>query len=243
MYEDYLCDIGLNKSEAKVFIELLRIGSQPVSVLAKKTGILRTSIYSVLRNLQLKGLISTYTKNNLKMYSANDPNCLVAYLDSKCKTYNFRREQMLTVVPKFRDLISSYSFKKPLIGYYEEVSGVKYVVKQLLQESHIFSYFSLKDLLNPLIEPLLFQSKKMTVVVPDNKKVRDFFKNCSFDQELVFVNPDNIENYFVNNINIANSKVSILNLEKSMEYAVYIENKEIALTQKAIFEIVCNSNK
>ena len=100
-----LLEIGLTDPEAKVYLELLAIGTQVASILAKRLKINRTTIYSVLRNLGMKGLVSSRVKSNVKFFSANDPNCLIGYLDRQSKIYEYYKGEMLGIIPNFRSLM------------------------------------------------------------------------------------------------------------------------------------------
>jgi len=89
MLEEKLSKIGFNKKETKVYLELLKIGPQPVSIIAKRLFYNRTSTYSILRGLEKKGVVSNYKNYNLKIFVASDPNALIAYLDSQSKTFEY----------------------------------------------------------------------------------------------------------------------------------------------------------
>src|SRR6056297_162154 len=104
MLEAKLKDIGFTEKEAKFYMELLRIGPQVVSVIAKRIGVNRTTAYSVLNSLEKKGVISSYEKSGTKQFVANDPNTLIVYVDRRCRAFDYYRDEILNLVPKYRSL-------------------------------------------------------------------------------------------------------------------------------------------
>ena len=65
--------LGLSEEEAKVYLAVLELGGSYVSAIAKKAGIHRVSCYHTLDNLKKKGVISSFTKDNIKYFSVDSP--------------------------------------------------------------------------------------------------------------------------------------------------------------------------
>src|SRR3989344_4529795 len=78
-------EIGLTRSEIKVYLSLLEIGSTSKGPLVKKAGITSSKIYEVLDKLIKKGLVSFILKNNVKYFKAADPRRVKDYLEEKKK--------------------------------------------------------------------------------------------------------------------------------------------------------------
>jgi sugar-specific transcriptional regulator TrmB len=250
MFSNILCQIGFTDKESKVFLELLKIGAQAVSTIAKRSGFNRTTTYSILLSLEKKGVLSSYVNNNVKFFSANDPNTLVAYLDQKSRTFDYYREQLLTVIPKFRELISDYHLEKPLVKYFDGIEGVKQVMNDALNANkefctflplHKWLDFGMEDFLIKFRNIRITNKKvKLKAIIPDNKKVRDFFSNNYPNNhltELLFIPEPEFEALFKNQINIYNDKMAIIHLDKGEEYAVIIRNRDIVEAKRTIFEL------
>ncbi len=251
MLDERLIQIGFNPSEAKVYLEFLKIGAQPVSVIAKRLRINRTTTYSILRELVKKGMMSSYNNGGMRVFQANDPNSLVAYLDSRSQTFEYYKSEILTMIPKFRDLKCDYNFKHPVVSYFEGMDGVKQVMYDSLEaKSNFCAYLSLDKWLQSGMKEFLIEyknfrliSKKvpMRAIAPDTKEVRAFFRS-HYDPddkmtEILYVKDRANWNVFENEMKIYDDKVTIIHLDKGNEYAVVIESKEIANMQRAIFEM------
>lgn len=251
MLDENLCQIGFTRGEARLYIELSKLGSQAVSVIARKLRLNRTTAYSILKSLEGKGVVSSFRNNSVRYFSANDPNSLIGYVDRKCQTFDYYRAELLALIPKFRSVIGEYSFTPPLVSYFEGVEGVKHVMFDALSADGSYcSFLSLHKFLDYGFEDFLINYKnsriinkkiKLRAIVPDTPKVRDFFNNNysghSNMTEILYVKDQGLAKMFENQISIYNNKVSIIHLEKGEEYGVILESKDVSDMQRAIFEL------
>lgn len=83
MDTQFLEDIGLTKTEAKVYLSVLDLGSALAGTVSQKAGIHRRSVYDALERLIEKGLVSFISKNNRKWFEAVEPNRLLQIADEK----------------------------------------------------------------------------------------------------------------------------------------------------------------
>lgn len=250
MLEEKLIKIGFNKKETKIYLELLKIGPQPVSIVAKRLQYNRTTSYSILRGLERKGLVSSYKNFNLKVFVACDPNSLIAYLDSKSKTFDYYKREFLSLIPKFRAFFKNYSFKKPIVRYFDGVEGVKHVMYDALSaKSESCAYLCLdkwfqsemKDFLIEYRQTRISNSKiSFRAIVPNMSEARDFMQSYVDDGvevDCLYVDSANAESLFTNEMTIYDDKVTILNLTAGEEFGVIIESPEIARMQRSIFSM------
>ena len=246
MLQEKLCQIGFTENESKVYLELLRIGAQPASTVAKYTGLNRTTVYSVLKALSYKGLVSSYTSKKVKYYVAADPNGLIGYVDRKCKTFDYYRTELLGLVPQFRALGVDGSFARPVVNFYDGREGVRRLIYESLRSNEPFmAYLSIHKLIcrEPsefLIEYRNFRIKQLKlplkVLVIDTPEVREYL---SFERgaEVLFVDGEAGGALFEKEFTIFEDKVMIFSLDPGAEYGVVIESRAIAQMQKMVFEI------
>lgn len=255
MLNESLLQIGLNKIEVRIYLELLSIGPQPVSVLASRLKLNRTTLYAMLGNLEKKGIISFYKNGgSLKYFSANDPNCLVGYLDRKCRTYSYYKSQILSLIPKFRELCCDFDFRKPVVSYFEGIEGVKQLDYQILNaKKEYYCFFSMNKWLELGesdyifdLEAALMKRKglKSRILASDTKASRQFFADFYADDEMckvLFLDPVAHCQLFENEVCIYDNKVVVLHLERGSEYGLLIESREFFLMQQSMFEILWQS--
>lgn len=257
MLKEKLCQIGLGEVEAKIYLELLAIGPQPASVIAKRLKLNRTSAYAFLKSLLRKGFMSTSTQKGMHLFVPNDPNCLIGYVDRQCRTFEYFRDDILRVIPKFRALRGNFDFQSPSVLNFEGIEGVKTVLeKALTAENEFLTYYPFDKwiALDPSFESYLLAYRdrrlalnlKMKAIVPDIPTARKFFaENYENDDltEVCFVKRENCPHLLETDINIHGDMVSILHLEKDSPYAVLITSPELANMQRVIFDLVWKSFK
>lgn len=251
MFSERLEEIGFTTNEAKIYMELLKIGPQAVSVIAKRLGYNRTSVYMLLKTLEEKGIVSSYKNNTVKYFIGNDPNCLIGYLDRKCRAYDYYRSEILASIPLFREVVGAYDFKKPIVSYFDGIEGVKHVLYDSLNsEGECLSYLALHKWFELGLKDFLLdykdfriESKKtpLRAITPDTKEVRNFFKeNCDPSDKMtkiLYVSDPHYFKLFENEMSIYNGRVSIISLNKGDEYGVVIQSKEIANMHRMIFDM------
>lgn len=255
MLEEKLLQIGFGRLEANVYLELLKIGPQAVSVIAKRAGLIRTTTYSTLKMLERKGVVSSFKNKSVKFFVANDPNSLVGYLDRRCQTMDYYRSQLLSIIPKLRSLAEDYDFKKPIVRYFEGADGLEHVMYDSL--STIGDFYSVmapnrwqkSNMRQFLLDSTDFRIEQSRIakkiIAPNDDESKKFFEQylerVSVDSKVAFVSADS--KLFLNEINIYNHKITILNLKQCEEYGVVIESAEIAASFKALFEFACDDMK
>ena len=70
---EILEEIGLTKSEIKVYLALLKLGSSTKKSIVKESGITHSKLYEITDKLINKGLVSYVRKNKVLHFSAAPP--------------------------------------------------------------------------------------------------------------------------------------------------------------------------
>ncbi|MBU1151856.1 hypothetical protein KJ632_03470 [Patescibacteria group bacterium] len=256
MWGEVLCQIGFTDGETKVYLELLKIGSQPCSVVAKRLKVNRSSVYSTLKSLMKKGVVSCVDKDGVKLFSSCDPNSLVGYVDRRCRAFNYYRERVLGFVSDMRKVSDlDVDISNPKIRYYDGKEGVKTVMYDALLCSDIrYSFLPMHKWLKFGYESFLLDyrerritklGKKLKAITTDAPDVRAFFE-VNYDKnsdltEILYLRDPIFKDMFENQINIYTGKVAILHLEPGEEYGVIIEDETIFRMHKMIFDVCYKS--
>lgn len=95
--ENILRKAGLSEKEARIFLELARIGPINANVLSKRLGIERTVVYNTLNKLIEKGIVSSIVKERKKLFRTADPENLLRPIKEK-------EELIKSIVPEIRAL-------------------------------------------------------------------------------------------------------------------------------------------
>lgn len=97
--ESQLEEIGLNKSEIKVYIILLKLGASSTGPIINKSKTANSKIYGVLEKLIQKGLVSHFTKEGVKYYKAASPKMILDYLEEKKNNIQQQESKIKEILP------------------------------------------------------------------------------------------------------------------------------------------------
>lgn len=134
-----LQSVGLTENEANVYFAALSLGPTTVLKLSRMTGIKRATTYTVIDQLQRRGLMTIEMKGFRKLLVAEPPEKLESILYQQ-------KELLATALP---DLGSIYQLQGQdgSIRYYEGLEAVKTVYESLLRDVRAHEdYLILSDL-------------------------------------------------------------------------------------------------
>ena len=78
-----LKSLGFTDSEARIYLLSLETGPSSVQDLAKKAKVSRVTTYAVIESLKKHGLMSSVEKGKKTLYTAENPERLVSYVQSR----------------------------------------------------------------------------------------------------------------------------------------------------------------
>ncbi len=61
-----LSNIGFHEKESKIYLALLETSAQPASIVAKQSGINRTTTYLILEDLLKKGVVKRFERKGIQ---------------------------------------------------------------------------------------------------------------------------------------------------------------------------------
>jgi len=247
MLKATLCQIGFTNNEAKIYLALINLGSQPANIIAKKAGLKRTTVYPLLDNLQKKSLISSFIKNGIKFFAVNDINNILEYLERKKRLIDHQKDFVLDILPRMEQLRAG-SLSPPRVHYFEGADGVETVMNDSLKaRGPILSIASvekwnnsdLNDFIKIYGKFIIEKHIPMKILSKDTEDARCFFENSCKDTshllEMRYVKGG--DDLFDNIVNIYDNRVAIVSPEKGFEFGVLIDSEEFARTQRNIFEL------
>lgn len=117
--------IGLNHTEAGVYLYLLKQGLSGPPAIAKGVGVTRSNLHHVLQRLVAKELIKKRQKGKRHVYLPANPAAALRVLDRK-------REAMQEPLAEL-ELLYKNAANKPVITFYEGPEEMKQVFEALLR--------------------------------------------------------------------------------------------------------------
>lgn len=136
--EPYLLEkLGLTKTEAKIYLLLLRLGQVPATPIIKKAELHRATVYDVLERLMEKGLVSYIIKNSIRYYSTTEPERFEVILEDKEKEIQEQQKSFQEIKKELNTLASLPKEQYPvevLVGK----GGLKTALEDVLRKKKTF---------------------------------------------------------------------------------------------------------
>jgi len=249
---ELLKKIGLEETEAKVYLAMLDLGPAGASVIARKSNTSRTLCYHALEKLGWFGLINrSHGKGKIIQFTAVSPKHLVQFVKEKKRIWEKRENDLAQDLPKLLDLYKIAD--KPIINFQEGTAGAKNIYWETLEaKSEILSVLDLKAWYTP--EYNLFKwGKEYTrerskrkiherVMLLDTPEGRDWMKNYQGSYKYTnyrWIKPEQVPTIKDLNgeINIYDNNVMMALFKKPIPVGIMIESSALADILKAIFEL------
>lgn len=236
-----LTSIGLSENEARIYLSCLSLGPSKVVSIAKDAQVKRTTAYSILDALQLKGLVTIEYKGLKQLFAAESPEHLSRILES-------RHTQLKQALPELSALFNLQGVES-IVKHYEGLEGVKNVYESILKrvqphddylviskqedwynlDSEYFQRFIERRSKLPLRIRMLFQDSEFA------RSFKALEKNYGFEVRIL------PKNTTLNTNMVVTPQMLVIHQIISPVTAIVIENRSTIELHKQLFEIIWNS--
>ncbi len=239
--------LGLTPKQSVVYLALLELGESSMSDIARKSNLKRPTVYLIIEELNLLGLSSEITKGKKKFYSATHPKRLV-------EITNFRSKQAETLLPHL--VARQKSANKPKVRMLEGLEGVRIAYQEAfagLNNKEEGLWIGDTGLLQKNFPEVLKLYNEILGKL-DNPKIRELIHgdedSKKWTDEMNAKNMKNYEARYINNSSPFGNTDQLIIDDKIMTFAIgkeifvmIVESKDIAQTQRALFETIWNNCK
>src|SRR3989344_1752571 len=125
--------LGLEEQEVKTYIALLDLGGSTATKLAERTGLGRVHMYQIVNRLIERGIASYIIKNNVKYFSASDPETLLKDIQQK-------EQDLQEILPELKARQKKL-VPETKVEIYRGREGINTIFKMILRDKK--SYFIL----------------------------------------------------------------------------------------------------
>ncbi len=219
---------GLTKTESKVYLALIDLGSSRAGLITRKTGVHRRNVYDAIERLIQKGLVSYIKENNVRLYEAVEPERLLEIVKEKEQNIN-------SVLPELQARFNFVQKKKETV-FYRGKQALKSIFDDQIREGKEILVLGAcpfaKDIIKYYFSKYDLQRK--------NKKIKVkaiFTKKADYQIPLSEVKylPQQFDSPSATNI--YGDKVAII-LWTEEPFAILIHQKEIADAYRNYFNIM-----
>lgn len=101
---ELLENIGLTKGETRVYLTLLELGQTTTGPIVEKSKVSTSKIYSILKRLMEKGLVSYILKKKVKYFKASPPEKIIDFIERRQQTLDKKKKQVLNILPSLKKI-------------------------------------------------------------------------------------------------------------------------------------------
>lgn len=233
--------VGLDDKESALYLAGLQIGSAPASDYAKAAELNRITAYNSLEALVHRGLFTHVKKMRGKWYAPVAPEYLSLEVQKNAQALE-------RALPELRSLQGAH-FRQPRVRFFEGWEGVRKVYEDTLTAKGELLNFANSAVVRKFwpaydseyVDERVKRGIHLRGIAPDDatgKAVHGEDKAKIREIRLVPVKDFD----FTNEINVYDHKVAICSFDSGLRgnsdmFGVIIESKEVAETQRQIFEM------
>ncbi len=242
MNTESLTSIGISEKAAKVYLAGLTLGTTSVQELSRKTRIKRSTVYLQLDELFERGLFERVVLNNKQYYRAVEPTAIEDQLKKSLSTLQAAMSDMMA--------LPAMTPGKPQVRVFEGAEGVKRVYEEM-QHANSWRVWSNLGKIYPLFgdtyekitEAVRHYGIGVREITTDTKETRRYqrllAKMAGPTYTVRFATVEGLENDTI----IYGNVVAIFRIHEFNTFVVRIEDKTIADSMKAMFEMAWKSAK
>ncbi len=251
-----LKSVGLPEKVALVYGAVLESGIAFPSKIAETTSLNRSTVYKILSDLRIKGLVTEIERGKKLCYQIEDPSRLQGLTKKQMTSAEERHENAKKILPELQGLFSLLP-NKPRVRFFEGMDGILAVYEEhvsVTEAYEMLSYSNVEELMKTLPSEFvrdyvkrkekigittraifpqsLFSkeyNKKMYAEVPKDIRVSSRFipsESFPFQADLTIY---------------GKQSVSIINFHQNILIGVIIEDATIAGMMRMSFELAWRS--
>ena len=218
--------LGFEEQEVKTYLALLDLGESTATKLAERTGLGRVHMYQIINRLIERGLASYIVKNNVKYFSASDPETLLKDIQQK-------EQDLQEILPELKARQKKL-VPETKVEIYRGREGINTIFKMILRDKK--SYF----ILGGAQEACSIFKLENTIFVKRAEKLKLLGKILARKKDQFFISKN--EDYRFIPEHLISSTTQMLWENKTAifvwsepYYAVLIDNEEITKSNLATF--------
>ncbi len=131
MLTESLFNLGLNQKEIDVYLAVLRQGKATPTDISKVSGVNRTTVYSVAKNLIEKGLIHLDQKGKIHFLAAKSPEELLDMVEREKMELKKKEKVAQDAIKELSALTRGQQFSIPKIQLIEEKKLEQFLYKRM----------------------------------------------------------------------------------------------------------------
>lgn len=143
MNTEPLQQIGLNRSEVKVYLTLLELGTSTTGPIMNHAKVSSSKIYGILARLMDKGLVSSIIKSKTKYYQASSPDSILDYVMEREEDLKKQEQQIRALMPELRlkqKLLENKQEAQVYLGWKGIMNAFSFMLENLKEDDDYIAF-------------------------------------------------------------------------------------------------------
>lgn len=233
--------LGFNEKESRVYMALLEFGTQPASVISKKTGYPKATVLFLFQRLLQHGYIRKSQRGRAQYFFALPEDLEKAQHDALHRQ-EAALKKVMPLLNEFKNPLTS----QPKVTFFEGIDGCRKAYWLLLDSKTEILEFGVHDDLLKLGESYMrkFIRERMKrhvfikAIAPQTPIHKELTKRNKKELRKIHFYPKNAGALY-SSIAIFDGQVLLVNLYQDA-FAILIENRQVAETLKTIHSLIFN---
>jgi len=249
MINTFFKKFGLTKNEQDIYLYLLENGNSIASMIAKRLGIKRVTVYAALETLEKKNLLNSFQKNDVSYFESVSPDEILNICNRQVEKDLELKKQAEKAILELKKLENKQI--KPVfevqgkIKYYQGLDAVKKLINETLDEGpkEQLCFGLNKYHADHLWDDWKVYTKKRASIgmnvrslQPDTKPAKEYKKRDKDELRVTKLIP-NKKFPAECELNIIGDMIAIFSSHGEEPTGMKLYNKDIARTFKSLFEL------
>ncbi|MES2203210.1 MAG: helix-turn-helix domain-containing protein [Patescibacteria group bacterium] len=234
--------LGIGEKSAKVYLAGLAMGTTTVQDLARKSGLKRPTVYLHIDELIKQGLFEHVSLNNKKYYRAVDPHMLEERLKKNLST-------LQTELPKLAAMRAD-TMGRPQVQIFEGEEGIRHIYREMKKARSARLWSNIGSVYGPFHDTNMEVAEAMGAngagvreIIADTKESRRYARLVAKVVGPTYAARTATVEGLENDAVIYDDVVALFRLQGLNMFVVRIEDKTIADSMRAMFEMAWKSAK
>lgn len=245
---DYFATLGFKPKEQQTYLALAEAGKTTASMLSKKTGIPRATVYTVLDVLNSKGVVSQDHSGGSTFYRLNNTSSLLRLIDREREALEHKKDTAMELIDLLDPYLKNTQYSIPKLQFFEGKGNIETMLYDYLPEwresilSHDKTLWGYQD--HTVVEEYRKWHELLWKTSGEGEKIFLFSNASDLEKELdhkfahreVRQLPDDIR--FSSSIWLYGDYLIMLMTRQKPNYAFQIMDPVFAANLRAIFRLL-----
>ncbi len=233
--------LGIEKADGEVYLKLLELWAQSISVLAKNCNTPRSSMYVILERLKQSWIIEEFQRYSRKYVRAINPEEIENILLKKKLEIDHSVEILHKNMKSLQDLQSEYSFR-PIVHFFEGEDEVRALYTKVLSYKEfqaVVNPWPLTDIFSDITQAIKTNKIHVSEFITKWKKSDEYNRLYSSDFHKIKSLPESY--IFSSDTIITHDSVFMISYDGTQVSGFQIQSRSLVETQKILFDSLWNS--